>query len=1090
MIFRKAIGLIILWGLLLPAYLAGQQVNVRFERLTIEDGLSQNSIHAIAQDRLGFLWFGTEDGLNRYDGYEFKAYKIDPDDPYSITENWIHCLFVDSRGELWIGTWGGGLNYYDQAHDRFIHYQHDPANPHSISDNEVWAVAEDPLGQLWVGSDKGLNRLNRHDGQFTRYMTDDSTANRLSANPINTIAIDRMGTLWIGTDGGGLIQFDPLTETFQQYRNDPANSASLSHDKVWTILIDDDQHIWVGTDRALDRFDPDSETFSHFYHDPENPTSISDTYINSIVRDFAGKLWIGTDTGGLNRFDPETETFHRFRYDPMNPTSLGFDAVTSVYVDRSGILWIGTDGGGLSKYSPKKFYHYKNDPSDPHSLNSNMVYTGLEDDQGRLWIGTSRGISVFDPQTGRFTRFEHDPLNPNGLSDAIVNSVCQDSRGRFWVGTATGGLNRFYPDTQKFKSWQPDPDDPQSLAHKTVRVIREGAGGQLWLATRGGGLDRFDPERETFTHFQHDPDNPQSLSHNRLNALIVDQSGMLWVGTSGGGLNRFDPVTETFTPYTQDAANSKTLSDIYVISLLQARDGTLWAGTYNGGLNKMITTSNGVTFRHYIEKDGLPNNIIYGILEDHHANLWISTNHGLSRFDPVTETFKNFDARDGLQSNEFNTGSCFQRRNGEMIFGGINGITWFHPDSIVGNPIPPPVVLTGFNIFDKAVRFEQTIWQLDRIDLSYKQNFFSFEFAVLDYHNPSKNQYAYMLVGLDPNWIHSGARRFASYTNVDGGDYVFRVKGSNNDGVWNEDGAAISIHIEPPFWQKLWFKVLEILVVIGLVIIGFIWQHRRLERNKEQAIRSIQLQNKIRELEHARSIQISMIPQIPPQLSNLQIAATMQTAREVGGDYYDFIPTPDGKKIFITIADVSGKGVPACLLMVSVRSILNSLIHENLPPDEIIIRINRHIVPDIRKMKNPMMVTMLLLSWDVDNHTLTGTGAGHEYILVYRREFRKVELINPGGVWLGILDEISEHTHTDRIAVQPGDVIVLYTDGITEYKNPIEGMFGLEKLVDFIEQHGHNAPADIIAQLLVELENFGQDSGQYDDVTIVVLKVI
>ncbi len=834
------IWIILLLNLTASLYAQGQAV--KFEHIGPEHGLSQSSVYCILQDRQGFMWFGTDGGLNKYDGYNFTVYRHDPKNPYSLSNVTVMSLYEDRSGVLWIGTYGG-LNKFDREKEAFISYQRDPKNPNSLSGAFVLSLAEDHTGALWVGTNRGLNKFNRETETFTCYQHDPKNPNSLSENRVRTLYVDRAGVLWIGIVGGGLNKFDPEKQIFTRYQHDPGNPNSLSDNFVWSIHEDHAGVFWIGTQGGLNRFDREKETFTRYQHDPKNPNSLSEDEILSFYEDRAGMLWIGTDGGGLNRFDRERQIFTRYGYDPKNPNSLRTNRIRSLYEDRAGVLWISVDGAGLNKLdrAKEKFTHYQRLPENPNSLSNNRVKSLYEDRAGVLWIGTDWGLNRFDREKERFTHYQHDPGNPNGLSENRVRPLAEDRAGMIWIGTNSGGLNKFDPEKEIFTHLKHDPQKLNSLSDNVVWSLLADRAGTLWVGTYVGGLNRLDRETETFTRYQYDPDNPNSLNDTIVRSIYEDRAGMLWIGTDGG-FNKFDRAEGTFTRYKHDPQNPNSVSSNRVRPFHEDRNGMLWIGTWGGGLNKFHREKE--IFTRYNVRDGLPDDVIYGILEDDHGNLWISTNNGLSKFNPQTKQFRNYDAGDGLQSNEF-SGSAYHKshRTGEMFFGGVNGFNIFHPDSLRDNAYIPPVVFTSFKRYNTEeaqgeVIIEKGISTRAALTLSYKDNILAFEFAALNYRSAFKNQYAYKLEGFNDNWIHLGTKRDVTFTNLDPGEYTLRVKGSNNDGVWNEEGASLKITITPPWWKTWWAYGFY-----GLCILSLLYGIRRFE-----------LRHKTRELARERQV--------------------------------------------------------------------------------------------------------------------------------------------------------------------------------------------------------------------------------------------
>jgi signal transduction histidine kinase/ligand-binding sensor domain-containing protein len=837
-----------------------KEQSIKFDHLTVEHGLSNNNVTGIVQDDKGFMWFSTYDRLNRYDGREFKVYRHDSEDPSSLSDNPIRVLYKDRAGDLWIGTWSSGLNKFVRETETFIHFRHDPQDPQSLSHNGIRSIYQDRSGTLWIGTNGGgLNRFDPETEQFTHYRHDPDNPRSLGHNVIFAIYEDRAGALWIGTEGGGLNRFDPETETFIRYQHDPGDPQSLSHDKIRAIFEDRTGGFWIGTwGGGLNQFDRETEMFTHYRHDPADPNSLNHNITNSIFEDRAGVIWIGTWGGGLNRFDRETETFTHYPHDSADPNSLSHDSVFTIYEDQTGALWIGTNGGGINRFDRERklFRHYQHDPADPNSLSYNDVWPIYEDQTGALWIGTNGGgLNRFDQETETFAHYQHDPADPNSLSNNNVKSICVDQAGVIWIGTFGGGLNRFDWETRTFTHYRHNPDDPHSLSDDGIISIYEDQSGILWVGTWTGGLNKFDRETQRFTHYQHNAADPNSLSNNGVMSIYEDQTGAFWIGTMDGGLNRFDRNSETFRRYQHDPDNPSSLSHNSIFLIYEDRANALWVGTYGGGLNKFDRTRG--QFIRYVEKDGLPSGTMRGILEDEQGNLWLSTSQGLSKFNPQTETFRNYDASDGLQSDQFNFFAYYKSRSGEMFFGGLNGFNAFYPDHIKDNPYIPPVVITDFQLSNKPLPIggdsvlQQSIIETDHLTLSYLDRVISFKFAALNYQSPEKNRYRYKLEGFEDDWNEvDSTRRFATYTNLDPGQYVFRVIGSNNDGVWNEEGTSIKITVTPPWWETWWFRGGMLLLLAGLVASGSVWQRqsaRRRERHLE-----IQVAERTRELEIAK----------------------------------------------------------------------------------------------------------------------------------------------------------------------------------------------------------------------------------------------
>lgn len=833
-------------------YAAAKQVV--FDAISLEEGLSQSVALEILQDSRGFLWIGTQDGLNRYDGYEFRVFKHSTTNPDSLSSNFINALAEDAEGQLWVGSNGRGLDRYDPASGKFVHFNTANSN---LGDDFVNALFVDRDGVLWIGTGSGgLCRLvDSSTARFECYVNDPADENSLSNNTVLAIAQDGVGNLWVGTLGGGLNRLDPRRGQFARFRSDPARPDSLSSDSVQALAVDAAGAIWVGmANTGLDRLDPVTGSVSHYRHDPDDASSLGDDTIVALWIDADDVLWIGTNGGGLNTLELATQRWTRYRVDAADPTSLPNNQVWSIFQDDAGVYWFGTFGSGLARYdrARQKFAVYRNNPESATGLSSSQVWGFAEDRAGSLWIGTNGGgLNQFDPGNGKWSQYRNDPADPASLSGDWIMGIHEDAQGNLWVGAFGAELNRLDRATGEFARYA----DAVSTA-----VITEDSRSRLWIGGYGIGLGLYDRDADRFTFFTNDPTDAQSLSGNSVVSILEAPDGTLWLGLFGGGLNRFDPRTETAVRYQNDPLDLNSLASDVVLAMHQAADGTLWIGT-DSGLDHFDPADG--NWSHFTEENGLINSTIYAILEDDHGRLWLTHNKGLTRFNPETGTFTHFSERDGLQSNEFNQGAAYRSVTGELLFGGISGFNAFHPDLIVNSSYDPPIVVTEFQLFNQPVMpgadapLRQTVETSDVINLTYRDDFFAFSFAALHLSAPELNQYAYILDGFDKAWNMVGTRRFASYTNVPPGDYTFRVRGTNSDGVWSAEEEAVRIVIPPPFWQTAWFRVLVVVGVTAVIAGAFYARVRSIEAQRRQLAllvdeRTRELRETLVELERAR----------------------------------------------------------------------------------------------------------------------------------------------------------------------------------------------------------------------------------------------
>jgi signal transduction histidine kinase/ligand-binding sensor domain-containing protein/CheY-like chemotaxis protein len=812
---------------------------VKFEHFTVKDGLVDDMVFQVLQSKSGLIWISTRGGLSKFDGSEFTTYVHDPENPNSLNLNYVWTMREARDGTLWLCMWGGGLDRFDPTTETFIHYRHNDDNPDSLATNLVNASFEDSKGVIWIAHDKGLDRLDPQTGSIKHYLPDPDNPKSISG-PGNQILEDAHGTLWVGTYAG------------------------------------------------LDKFDRATETFTHYLHAEGNPNSLSGEYVWALYMDRAGILWVGTEGGGLNRFDPTTETFTHYGYDEKDPHSISGETVVSLLEDSRGVLWIGTRAAGLNKFDAQnnRFVRYQYDPTDPNSLTNNTVWQIMEDNTGALWVTSEAGLNKFDPQAHRFTLYRHNPADPNSLSGNYIASLHEDELGIIWIGTIGGGLNRFDRTRGTFTHYLNDPANPNSLAQNDVRTILPAASGKLWLAT-GNGFDLFDPAAETFTHYRHDADNPNTPLNNNIYTMALDAQDKLWLACYPDGASRFDPVTGTFTHFrsTTDDPNSLVIGNIlfigmtsdqavwfgteagisrldpntgkftnftdqnsrlsnnFVPDVYQDSRGTIWVAT-DIGLNKFDPATN--DFSTYSIKDGLSGNKVKSIIEDNQGHLWITTNRGISRFDPQAEIFRNYDERDGLQGNLFTIFAKYKTGDGALFLGGTNGFNTFYPDKLADNSHVPQVVLTDFQLINKPVPIgddsplQKHINVTDHVTLPYNYTALTLKFAALNYRSPAKNQYAYKLEGFDSDWVRTDStNRLATYTNLDPGAYTFRVKASNNDGVWNEEGTALAITITPPWWGTWWFRGTVSTVLLILAFTGYRLRIRSIEQHSRELERQV-----------------------------------------------------------------------------------------------------------------------------------------------------------------------------------------------------------------------------------------------------------
>jgi signal transduction histidine kinase/ligand-binding sensor domain-containing protein/HPt (histidine-containing phosphotransfer) domain-containing protein/BarA-like signal transduction histidine kinase len=808
-----------------------------FENFSRVQGLSQTSVQALYYDKQGFIWAGTSDGLNRFDGYQFKVYRNNSDKLNSLSNNTILAITEDNNDILWFGT-QGGLNKFNKKTESFTVFFNDDKQRNSLSSNIVQALTADKFDNLWVGTNNGLNKF---DGKsFTRFYHQ-SEANNALRNNIQVIIEDTNNNLWLGTEGG-LSFFDVKTNLLSPIELD------LDAQSITSILEYDANTLWLGTENGLYLFHKQKGLITKH---PKLTHIMAKSYISSFLQRTNNDLWIATRNNGVYRYNILSEIVEHIHTENKKANSLIDNDVRVIVADKSDNLWIGTYINGIDKYdlSREQFNHTAQDVTKNNTLQGNTIFHFLEHSTNKLLISTyASGLNEYDKSTGQYQQYLNDPTNKNSISANAVSWLIDDEKQGVWLGTVGGGLNLFDPLTKKFTHFMHNPDDPNSISHNKILPIFQENEHTLWIGTWGGGLNKFDTRTKKFTRFKHDPNNDNSLSGDSVWAIQQDNKGFLWIGTMFNGLNKFDPKTNTFTHFKHDPKNKKTISSQFVDAIYQTSDGYLWLGTSNG-LNKFDPITK--EFTHYQEKHGLASTTIYGILEDEQGYLWLSTTNGLSRFNPVTEHFRNYDVTDGLQSKEFATLSYYKSKSGEFFFGGVNGYNHFYPQNIKDDTTLPNIVLTNFLVHNETVKvglyeesgnkteqpfmLDAVINELTQLTLTHLEKLITFEFSALHFSEPMSNKYAYTLEGFDEKWVYTDAKnRRATYTNLPAGDYVFRVKASNGDGYWNEQGKSLNVTVLPAPWLSWWAFTFYFIVGIG-ALISYIYR-LNYQRLKEQAI--------------------------------------------------------------------------------------------------------------------------------------------------------------------------------------------------------------------------------------------------------------
>jgi signal transduction histidine kinase/ligand-binding sensor domain-containing protein/DNA-binding response OmpR family regulator len=806
-----------------------QSFQKKFEYLTIDDGLSHNTVNCILKDSRGFMWFGTNEGLSKYDGYRFTVYKHNPKEAFSISDNRVFSLAEDEEGDLWVGT-RNGLNRYSRKSDSFTRYYIGLDSEGAIGQSFIRSLHVESLDRVWVGIlGGGLYLFSPQTGAFIKQRSKADIFTQSEAGlDVSSVLLDSRGRLWFTNNCHGLNLFDPTHDkvTFYPFENDSYKLVPLGK----TIYEDNFGTIWVCTEgNGLFRFQEPENLFTHYaYRSDKN--SISNNIVKSISQGKDGRYWIATDGGGLNVYDPSTRRFDVYAYDISTNKGLKSDGIYTLYADDKDIMWIGTFGGGVNLLDSnvKQFGHHTQTGKTTNELSHPSVLSFCEDNQNRIWIGTDGGgVNLFDPSTGMFQHFKHDPEKLSSIGSNAVTVIYQDVNGLIWFGTYAGGLNYLDPVKKQFRRYMEVPGDTNSINSNNVWSIYEDSRGNFWVGTNEG-LNLFDKRKGTFKNV--DLPGTERLYSKKVTNILEDSQGDIWLG--GAFLSVLNPQSGVISRVQHEDINGFDIR-----AIVEDSKGRIWIGTEGGGM--VLYHKDPGTFEVFNMNNGLPSDAVHNILEDGQGMFWISTNQGLSRFNPETRVFRNYDQRDGLQSNQFSYNGALLSRTGNMYFGGVNGFNMFNPELIHDNEFIPPVVFTDFKLMNREVPIGQKgsplefhISETRAIVLKHEQSVVTIEFAALNYTSSDKNQYAYKLEGFDSDWNYVGHQRLATYTNLNAGDYVFRVKASNNDGVWNEHGASLDVKILPPWWKTPWAYIGYAFLMIGIL---FSFRNYSL---KQQALRN------------------------------------------------------------------------------------------------------------------------------------------------------------------------------------------------------------------------------------------------------------
>ncbi len=823
LILRKIFSF--LFVLLFTINIYPQRDEIQFSHITVEDGLSLNVVNKVFQDSRGFMWFGTYNGLNRFDGYSFKVFLPEPSNPNSISNHTVLAISEDNEGNLWIGT-NDGLNKYDYKTEKFTVYKNNKDDSTSISGNNIYDIHEDKTGTLWIGTSGGLCKYNKKENNFSVIKKVDRESIETPLNTVFSIYEDNQGNLWLGVlDGLSCLQKDGKILKY----NLPGlfNKYTDSYYWVKAVTGDKNKNLWIGTSgNGLLKYNMVTKSTKLFKLKRNNPNSISSNNINSLYVDRLNNVWIGT-TNGLNRFDQSKQKFTTFQNDLFKPLSINNNNILSICEDKTGLIWVGTFGGVSNFYQTlNEFYYYKVDKNNfERGLSSSNINCAFVDKNNNVYIGTDNGLDIVQSKTGSFTHFRNEPGNKNSLNNNDVKSVLVDRDDNIWMGTNGGGLNKYNPATGKFSHFFSSASNTNSLSNNGVISLCEDVNSNLWIGT-WWGLNYFDKKKEKVTQYISDPGNSNSIRNNLIWTIYKDNENFIWVGTDGGGASCFNPKSNTFKTFIHDSSNTNSISSNKVVSIYETENGILWFGTSNG-----LSSYNKKTgkFKNYNIEDGLPSLAVNSVIEDKDGFLWISTDKGLSKFNRKNNQFSNFSKRSGLRDFDFLNDVASISSNNILYFGGKYSVVYFDPDSIHAEQPNADITFTDLKIFNQSVPvstdgstlLKESISYSKSLSIPYYDDVITLDFALLDYYNIKAHSFKYKLDGFDDKWNNIGAHNSATYTNLPPGAYTLFVKAQNNNDKGTEKEASIKIIIIPSFYQTIWFKILSILALVFLIVLIF-----------------------------------------------------------------------------------------------------------------------------------------------------------------------------------------------------------------------------------------------------------------------------
>jgi ligand-binding sensor domain-containing protein/serine phosphatase RsbU (regulator of sigma subunit) len=1073
--------------------------STRLRHLMADDGLSQNTVNCTVQDSLGFMWFGTSEGLSRYDGISFKYYKYDPADSNSISGNSIRSL-VPQGHFLWIGVYGSGMDRLDLVTGKIDRYLHDDKNKNSISGDYVNALCLVD-GKIYIGTDgKGACVFDPAKKEF-------KTLDQIPGTTFRDICTDKLGGIWFATLGNGLTRWDPRTDKVETYRGDGTKRGILS-DRVRTVYADSRGWIWVSHwATGACTIEPSTGNI-YSCRDTNNVFGKNIPYglISHFLEDSKGNMWLCTAEDGAVMYNPETGEKRSLVNDANDAYSMSDNTVFSAYEDRSHLIWLGTWRGGLNIYDPKmyNFGWFKKDPKDPSSLSNNYVYSFDQAHDGKVWIGTAQGTCYFDPKSRTFTALTTDPADNLSLREkSTVYCVKEDVDSSLWFATSGGGLYRYFPSAKKWDHYSNmlAPHYFQSPS-PSVMTISDGI---LYVGTYTTGLTKFNRASADFTVYKYDSTDQHSIGGDVVSSLVNRTDGKIWVGCADGGLNLFDPAKGTFERFLNDPKDTNSIPDNSVTNLCLDHHQKLWVGTATGlcrfDPEKKIFTPFS-KLHEFLKQE------IISIVEDETGDLWITTRRGLGRLNTNDNTLRLYDVSDGLQSNEFLYKAFLHKPGGKIYLGGSNGFNCFSSSDIKNNSTAPVAVITEFTVLNHKYALPLDISYTHEIHLSYRDYFFSFRFAALEYSNSRKNLFKYKLEGFNTSWVEIGNTNSVTFTNLDPGEYTLLIQASNNSGIWNENATSVKIIIDPPFWRTTWFYCL---CGLTLVLIGYSyikWREKRLQEEKAELeekvqIRTVELRNEKEKVEaahkdikdsitYAKRIQTAILPQDEQFASLLPNSFVLFKPKDiVSGDFYWITQADD--RVFFVAADCTGHGVPGGFMTMLGTSLLNEIVNEkNInEPARILDQLREKIIASLRQTaatgESKDGMDMVICRIDRKTDMLTYAGANNSLYMIRENILKEFK---PDKQPIGFYSEEKKPFSQHDIQLKPGDAVYMFTDGYADQFGGEKGKkFKYKQLEDLLTGIHEKPVAEQKHLLEKRFEEWRSGYEQVDDVLVIGLRI-